>query len=82
MTTDTVVAGPYQARQCPECKVWIFTDLAPYAEDDPTKTLRDYLHWFAHHGQEPEPDPNGVTVIDIPWFTHNSETVEAVIEET
>ena len=81
-TTETITAEPYQARRCPECDKWIFTDAAPFSENDRTKTERDWVHWERFH-EDPatrESGPNGAVVIGFPFFTYNTEPVEAVYE--
>lgn len=74
----TISAPPYTARQCPECKVWVYVDLAPFGEDDPTKSLRDCFHWEREHATD---DEKGAAVFGFPFFTYNDATVEAVIED-
>jgi hypothetical protein len=71
----TVIAEPYDARQCPVCKAWIYTAVGPFAEDnDPTKTLADYEHWATEHATE---DQLSNFVIRYPYFDYNDQPVEA-----
>jgi hypothetical protein len=72
-----LMAQPYDARQCPKCKVWVFTAAGPFAEGDPTKTVADWLHWEAEHLDPAEADK---PAIGFPFFSYNDEPVEAVHE--
>lgn len=71
-----VTAQPFEARQCPECKLWIFTAAGPFAEDDPTKTEADWLHWEAEHLPD-DPAAREAVTIGFPFFSYNEEPVEA-----
>lgn len=80
MTTNSpdtyIVAGPYEARQCPICKVWVYTAAGPFGEDgDPTKTLADYLHWENEHSVGAEA---AAAVVSFPFFDYNTTSVQAV----
>ena len=77
MTTKK--AGPYQARHCDECDTWIYTDAAPFAENDRTKTLRDWLHYEKHHLATAPLTPNGL--IGFPAMRYNTEPVDAELED-
>ena len=70
-----MIAEPYRARQCPACETWVFTDAEPFAENDRTKTQRDWLHWERYHLAEAEPRSFG-----FPFFRYNTEAVDAVLE--
>lgn len=74
---DLIEAQPYEARQCPECRVWIYTAAGPFAEGDPTKTEADWLHWEAEHLPVEELE-HSVGAIGFPFFPYNEEPVEAV----
>lgn len=77
MSTDpTILAGPYEARQCPICEVWIYTAGGPFAENDPTKTQADYYHWEAAHATAEQLNS---AVVGFPYFPHNTEPVTAII---
>lgn len=73
---DTIWAAPYNARQCPECKVWVYTAAGPFAEGDRSKTVADFNHWAENH--MPEED-RGKTTIGFPYFGYNTRLVRAVI---
>ena len=76
------MAEPYMARQCPECKLWIFVDDGPFAENDRTKTLADVQHWEAEHVKpEDYTHVRGARVLGIPYMHWNEDTVEAVVED-
>jgi hypothetical protein len=75
VTARTVTAQPYEARQCPACRVWVFTAGGPFAEGDRTKTMADWLHWEANHLDPAEADK---VAIGFPFFWWNTVPVEAV----
>jgi hypothetical protein len=73
-----IAAEPFDARQCPTCKVWVYTAAGPFAEDnDPTKTLADYNHWAREHAT---PEDLAGSVVGFPYFDYNEQPVEAVLE--
>ena len=72
----TLTAKPYEARQCPRCGEWIFTDAPPFGENDPTKTQRDWIHWEREH----DGDVTDALTIGFPYFPHNETTVQAILE--
>lgn len=74
-----VLAQPYDARQCPECGVWVYTADGPFAENDRTKTEADWLHWRDEHGSGGD-DEIAPGVIGFPFFRYNDEPVQAVKE--
>lgn len=75
-----IVAEPYDAGQCPICKVWVYLAAGPFAEDnDPTKPLADYNHWAREHAT---PEELSGSVIGFPFFSYNEQSVEAVLEGT
>jgi len=79
--TDTqqhIEAQPFEARQCPICKLWIFTAAGPFAEGDPTKTQADYYHWEAAHATAEQLNASPVA---FPYFTFNKEPVTAMLRE-
>lgn len=84
MATATVIgriaAGPYMARKCPICGVWVFTDAGPFGEGDPTKTVADWDHYEAEHQAEHEGDDG--PVLGMPFFQHNEVGVEAIVLST
>jgi hypothetical protein len=69
----TVIAAPYDARQCPVCKVWVYVAAGPFSEGDRTKTVADWNHWEAFH-LTPE------TSEMYPFFPFNDSVVQAVQE--
>jgi hypothetical protein len=73
-----VDAKPYEAQLCPTCDTWIYTAAHPFAEDDPTKPLRDYLH---HEREHMDPDDRDASRVGFPFFRYNTEPVRAVLEE-
>jgi hypothetical protein len=76
---DTVIAAPYDARRCPDCDTWIYTAAGPFAEDDPTKTMADFLHWSREHATEEE---RTATCVGFPFFDYNEAPVSALREPT
>lgn len=74
----TIVAQPYEARQCPECKLWVLVSRGPFAEGDSTKTLADANHWEAHHVPE---GTDTSKVLGFPFFSFNAEPVVATWEQ-
>lgn len=75
---QTVIAEPYDARQCPFCKVWIFTAAGPFAEGDPTKTFAEILHIERQHPDLVEGEPGSFRL--VPFCDYNEEPVEAIYE--
>jgi len=74
---ETITAEPYTARRCPDCEVWVYVADGPFAEGDRTKTLADADHYERHHQPAPVEGAFG-----FPYFDWNTETVQAVREET
>lgn len=72
--TKTKTAKPFEARYCPECDAWIYTADGPFAEDDRTKTVADYIHWAVEHSLD-LPDADDF----FPFFDWNDKTVTAEI---
>lgn len=77
MDTETITAEPYTARQCPDCNVWVYCDDGPFAENDRTKTVADWLHYRDEHMPA---DDAGKSVIGFPYFSYNDTAVTAVRE--
>lgn len=76
MTAATVTAAPYEARQCPECKVWVYTAAGPFAEGDPTKTMADCLHYERAHADKVERFGNA---IGFPYFNYNTTVIHTAV---
>ncbi len=74
LADSTVPAAPYEARQCPECKVWVYTAAGPFAEGDETKTMADCLHYERDHADKVERLGNA---IGFPYFSYNEKPVRA-----
>ncbi len=72
----TITAEPYTTRRCPECETWVYVDDGPFAENDPTKTVADWLHWERLHLDEAD----RASAIGFPYFNFNETPVEATIE--
>ena len=72
--TRIVTAQPFTARYCDECDTYIYVAGGPFADDDPTCTLADGIHWEIAHGLDyPEYE------IGIPFMFWNEKTVQAEI---
>jgi hypothetical protein len=78
----TVWASPYNARQCPECKVWVYTADGPFAEGDRTKTVADANHWEREHPDAVSQEVRDCGMFSFPHFPYNTRIVEAVKEDT
>lgn len=73
----TRTADVYEAAQCPDCKVWIYTAGGPFAEGgDRTKPLADAEHWETEHATDEE---RSGAVFGFPYFFANDKPVEAVV---
>jgi hypothetical protein len=73
----TVIAAPYEARQCPRCETWVYCAGGPFSEGDRTKTLADWNHWERHHLADAD---RAGTSIGFPYFPWNQTPVEATKE--
>lgn len=78
MAKQTLIAAPFDARLCGGCDTWIYTANGPFAEDnDPTKTLADFMHWEREHAT---PEELSGSAIGFPFMPYNEEAVSAVWE--
>lgn len=76
--TFTLAAKPYEARQCPECKLWIYTAAGPFAENDQTKPMADAIHYETVHADlvEQRGTNPAIPSIGFPYFQYNDVQIE------